>query len=232
MLHADRPAHRAPAPSAKQELPVPAGDPRIREFLVCSYQAEVLHEWQCPAVESRLQFVGIARERSERLSQHLPLGAVDRLEFQAADGRVLVRFGEDGAILMRSTTGEEPGPPGPGQFHQSMGGWLARHAQIRGLLAAGVIRPPQPAVTQVVAREFGREGLAVAWLCVQELLDQLPGQGLVPWQTRWIFDQAQLYGVRRGDSRILVMFLAKDPASLDAAAVEKVFREFRSLQAM
>jgi len=113
-----------------------------------------------------------------------------------------------------------------------MGGWLARHAQIRGLLAAGVIRPPQPAVTQALARTYGREGLAVAWECVLELFNLAPQQGLDPWQIRWVYEEAQLYGVRRMDAKILVMFLAKDPKALDAAAVEKIFREFRSLQAM
>jgi CheY-like chemotaxis protein len=233
MLHADRPTKPSAAPASQAVAPPPlTGDPRIREFLVCSYHAEVLHEWQCPAVEPRLQWVEAARDRSERLTQHLPLGPVDRLEFQAADGRLLIRFQEDGAILMRSTTGEEPGPPGPGQFHQSMGGWLARHAQIRGMLAAGVVRPPQPAVTQTGAGKYRREGLAVAWECVQELFNLAPQQGIDPWQIRWVYEQAQLYGVRRQDAKILVMFLVKDPKALDATAVEKVFREFRSLQAM
>ena len=233
MLHADRPTKPAAA-SAAQPLPppMPPGDPRIRELLVCSYHAEVLHEWQCPAVETRLQWVETARERSERLTQHLPLGAVDRLEFQAADGRLLIRFQEDGAILMRSTTGEEPGPPGPSQSHQSMGGWLARHTQIRGMLAAGVIRPPQPAVTQPGTGNYGREGLAIAWECVQELFNLVSRQELDPWQIRWVYQEAQLYGIRRQDAKVLVMFLAKDPGALDAAAVEKVFRQFRSLEAL
>jgi hypothetical protein len=230
MLHADRPSRKAPA---EKPAPAPAPvDSKIRELLVCSYNAEVLHEWQCSTVEPRMKFIEAARDRSERLSQHLPLGPVDRLEFQAADGRLLTRFYEDGAILMRSATGSEPGPPGPGQFHQSMGGWLARHAQVRGLLAAGVIRAPQPAVTQAGTGGYGREGLSMAWQCVQEVFSLLPQQGLDPWQIRWVFEEAQLYGMRRQDTKILVMFLVKDPTELDAAAVEKLFLEFRSLQAM
>jgi hypothetical protein len=209
----------------------PATGLPIEEMLVCSYSAEVLYEWQCPRTDSRLQLVETARERSERLSQHLPLGPVDRLEMQAAAGRLLVHFQEDGAIFLRSGSGEQPGDPGPGLLHQSMAGWLARHANIPGLLAAGVIRPNQQTVSQSTASNFPREPLSVAWRCVQEVFELSAKHELPAWQLRWVYEQAQLYAVQRQDGKALAMFLSKDPAILDSTAIEKVFREFRSLTA-
>jgi hypothetical protein len=51
------------------------------------------------------------------------------------------------------------------------------------------------------------------------------------WHLRWVYEQAQLYAMRRDDGKTLAMFLTKDPAALDADAIEKVFREFKSLEA-
>jgi hypothetical protein len=219
-------------PAAKPAAAGPAvRGPRIQELLVCSYSAEILYEWQCPQAQNRLKLVEAARDRSERLTTHLPVGPVDRLELQTSQARVVLRFQEDGAVLLRSASGVKPGAPGPGQFHQSMGGWLARQSSIRGMLAAGVIRPQQTPVSQPVDREFKRDALEVAWQGVQELLDALPEQGLDPWQLRWVFEQAQLYVARRDDGKALAIFLARDPAAVDAAAVEKVFKDFKALQA-
>jgi hypothetical protein len=159
------------------------------------------------------------------------MGPVDRLELQGGGGRWLMRFQEDGAILLRSGNGVERGNAGPGLFHQSMGGWLTRHGSIAGLLAAGVIRAQQPMVSHSSSPKFPREPLSVAWRCVQEMLD-LSGKHDVPaWQLRWIYEEAQLYATQRDDGKILAMILTKDPSVLDAAAIEKVFREFRSLEA-
>jgi CheY-like chemotaxis protein len=204
----------------------------VEELLVCSYQAEVLYDWQCPGAARRLELVGTVRERSERLTQHLPLGPVDRLEFLAAGGRLLIHFQEDGAILMRSTTGSSPAAPGPGVLHQSMAGWLARHARVRGILAAGVIRPsPKPAISQPIGTELAAEALGVAWRCAQEMFELAARYELEPWQLRWVFDQAQLYAVRRSDGQALAMFLNKDSTALDTEAIERVFQEFRAVSA-
>jgi hypothetical protein len=95
-----------------------------------------------------------------------------------------------------------------------------------------VIRPsPQAAISQSVVREFPRDVLSVAWRCVQELFQLVAQHGFEPWQLRWVFDQAQLYVVRRPDGQALATFLAKDPAALDAAAVERLFADFRSVKA-
>jgi hypothetical protein len=205
--------------------------PRVLELLVCSYAAEVLYDWQCAEPEARLKLVGLARERSERLTHHLPLGPVDRLEFQAADGRLLLYFQEDGAVVLRSGSGVKPTPPGGGQFHQSMSGWLARHSQISGLLAASVLRPPQQPVVHSSLQEFGADGLRLACDCIQEMFDLIPTHGIDPWQMRWVYQQSQLYVTRRQDGKSLAMFLTKDPQKLESEAVEKVFNEFKGLEA-
>jgi CheY-like chemotaxis protein len=226
---AAKPAPKKGRPRARADKPAVRG-PRIQELLVCSYSAEILYEWQCPQAEIRLKLVEAARDRSERLTTHLPVGPVDRLELQATQARLVLRFQEDGAVLLRSASGQKPGAPGSSQFHQSIEGWLARQSSIRGLLASGVIRPRQTPVSQSVDREFKRDALAVAWQGVQELLDALPEQGIEPWQLRWIFERAQLYVVCREDGKALAIFLAKDPTAVDAAAVEKVFKDFKAVE--
>lgn len=225
----DRPILRAapPAPAAEP----PAEEVRILESLVCSTQREVLYEWQCDRPSARLELVDNVRERFDRISQHLPVGEPDRLEVQSTDSRTVVQYQTEGAIFFRSNHGIAPSAGGGALSHQSMAGWLARHSGLRGLLASGVLRPGQQAVSQSCSREYPREPLSPAWRCVQEVFELFQHQSINPWQLRWVFEHAQLYVTRRQDGKALAMFLSKDPDSLDTEAVERVFNEFKSLEA-
>jgi hypothetical protein len=205
---------------------------RIEEMVVCAKQREVLYEWQCGQAELRLRLVEGVQERSVQMCGHLPLGDFDRLEAQATEGRLVVRYEGDQAILFRSNTASFPGEPGGSVFHQSMAGWLARHAGTRGLLGCGIIRPTQPAISHSSSREFGREPLGFAWRCVTDIFALLEAQPFAAWQLRWIYAKAQLYVARRPDGKALAMFLSKDPAVLDGPSVERVFTEFKALVAM
>jgi hypothetical protein len=208
----------------------PAG-PVIEEMLVCTNQHEVLYEWQCADAEGRMRFMEVARERSERISQHLPVGGLDRVELLANAGRVVMQFQDDGSIFVRSASGGEPGAAGEGALHPSLAGWLTRYNGTRGLLAAGILRPGQAAISQSTSESFPREPLSVAWRCVLDVFEAAEKAGFPAWQLRWLHEQAQLYVSRRADGKALAMFLARDPAQLDSAAVEQIFGDFKVLAA-
>lgn len=206
-------------------------DLRILEIVVCSNQGELLYDWQSDRPEARLELVQVVRGQFDRVSQHLPVGQPDRLEVQTSRDRLVIQYQAEGAILLASNSGSSPVAGGSASFHQSLAGWLARHANLRGLLASGVIRPGQNAVSQSCSREYPREPLSPVWRGVQEVLGELEKQSYAPWQLRWLFEHAQLYVARRADGKSLAVFLTKDPAALDAEAVERLFNEFKTLEA-
>ena len=226
----------APVAPAAETPPAAAGlapsGPTIEEMLVCTNQHEVLYEWQCADTNARMRFIEVARERSERISQHLPVGGLDRVELLAGVGRVVMQFQDDGSVFVRSASGGEPGVLGESIMHQSMAGWMARYNGTRGLLAGGIIRPGQAALSQSAAEAFPRETLSVAWRCVQDLFEAAEQAAFPAWQLRWLHEQAQLYVSRRADGKALALFLTRDPAQLDAEAIERMFGDFKVLVAV
>jgi hypothetical protein len=224
------PREAPPAP-----LPITEPEPdqvRIQEVLVCSTQREVLYEWESPQGELRLRLVEGLHEKAGQMTQHFPLGAFDRLEAQSAHGRLVVHFQGDTAVLFRSNTECEPTYQESSVLHQSLAGWLARRANIRGAYACGIIRPSQQALSQSSSAGFPVPPLSVAWRCVRDTFELVDEQEFDPWQLRWLYEQAQLYAVRRGDGKVLGMFLSKDPQVLDVESVERAFAEFKSLDAL
>ena len=226
-----------PSPRVAPPNPIPSrdrlpGKVQIEEMLVVTLPTEVLYEWQCSRTELRLQLIDGLHDESQRLAQHLPLGECDRLEGQSTDERMVVYFHDESAVLFRSNGGAPLAPGDSGVFHQSMGGWLARHSKIRGLLGCGILRPSQSPLSQPSPQGFAPQTLGVAWRCVHSVFERLDLQAFPAWQIRWLYDQAQLYAVRRADGKALCMFLSRDPEALDVAATERVFTEFKTLDAV
>jgi hypothetical protein len=75
--------------------------PQVEEVLICSLQGEVLHEWQCPNTTGRVSFLEFISQKARQLTQHLPLGAFDRLEANAPEGRVIAQIQPERALYLR-----------------------------------------------------------------------------------------------------------------------------------
>jgi CheY-like chemotaxis protein len=98
----------APVPDAlsngREDMPnPPASQPQVDEFLVCSLQGEVLHEWQCSNANGRVGFLEFLSLKACQLAQGLPLGGFDRLEVNSSTGRVVAQIQADRALFVRTT---------------------------------------------------------------------------------------------------------------------------------
>ncbi len=85
-------------PRPETDLP----PPKIHEFLVCSSQGAVWHEWHCQDANSRILFLEFVSQKSQQMAQGLPLGKFDRVEMQTAGERVAVQIQDDCGIFLRS----------------------------------------------------------------------------------------------------------------------------------
>ncbi len=218
-----------PAPTHTSQRS-PFASNRTQEILVCSYNAEILYQWQSPQAETRLQLIETTRDRSERISTHLPVGPVNRLELQSTTHRTILRFLEDGAVLARSNNGLKPSTSQPNNPIPSPQDWLAQHSQTPGLLAAARRAPPPTGANPSNPPNNPTRTLHHPRQSLHELLTSLPDYQLNPWQVRWIFEEAQIYTLIRQDHYTLATLLPKDPAHLDTSAIETIFTQFKSLQ--
>jgi CheY-like chemotaxis protein len=202
---------------------------QIEEMLVCSSKSEVLHDWQCPQTEERLKFADRLRQQCEHLGGALPLGRCDRVEAQAAEGRMVVQFQTDATVLLRSNTRGQRTTNVTSPVNALSAEWLARHARARGLLAAGVFQAQTKVVQLTSAVELSAHNLNPTWRAAAGLFELFEQQQLRAWFVRCIYDQAQLYCARREDGLSLGIIVAKGPQVLDTDAAGRMFEEFAVL---
>lgn len=203
---------------------------QVEEMLVCSERREVYYEWQCVEVQKRLALIDFISHKGRQLGHGLPLGKFDRLELQAAEGRVVMQQRHNRFVLVRTNTCvRPPGPEVPGE--RTVQAWLAQQSPVRGVLACGVALPDRRLLTHSFQPELALSTLNVSWPCVPDTFDAATRLQFPAWQLRWIFERAQIYCTRRTDGTSLGLVLARSADAVDLAGVERFFAEFLALRA-
>lgn len=77
--------------------------PRIDELLVCSVDGDVLHEWQCPNADARVNFLEFLCQKAGLLQRTLPIGEFERFEVNGAQARVVAQLQPERALFLRSS---------------------------------------------------------------------------------------------------------------------------------
>jgi CheY-like chemotaxis protein len=91
--------------SAMQERPEPdlAVRIRIEEILLCSGAGEVLYEWECPSLESRLQLLDLVEQQGKQLAEAARVGMFERLEIRTSRDRMICQVQPHRRFFVRST---------------------------------------------------------------------------------------------------------------------------------
>jgi CheY-like chemotaxis protein len=90
-----------PGVPAVRHIPVSAA--RIDEVALCSGAGEVLYDWQCNPLESRLRLLEQVETQAAELSASIPIGRFDRLEILTAEGRIVCQVQPDRRLFVRSS---------------------------------------------------------------------------------------------------------------------------------
>jgi CheY-like chemotaxis protein len=214
-------------------LPVGASaasnSPHIEEMLVCNQESEVLYEWRCTRTDARFRLLDALRNKSEQISQSLPVGPYNRIEFQGTDARLAIRWQGGTTMLIRSNSKQRIPPSRVAPFNRPATEWLASHSHLRGLLACGLMRSNQTVISCSYLAELPSDTLNGLWRATHELMGLVREQNLDPWLVRWMFERAQLYWIRRLDGRALGLVLTMKPAELDVPPVQQMIQEFLAL---
>jgi CheY-like chemotaxis protein len=78
------------------------GRARIEEIVMSSSAGEVLYDWDCKSLESRLKLLEELDRQGERLAAMAPLGRLDRLEVLTRDGRIICQLQTQMRLFVRS----------------------------------------------------------------------------------------------------------------------------------
>jgi hypothetical protein len=160
------------------------------------------------------------------------LGKFDRVEFLAPQYRVVVQARGDSNVLMRSNTkGREITPAAP-VGAQALDSWLDLQVQTKGVLACGVVRPDGTSVNRSHSADLKVEVMNRVWRQVVATFELTDQNGLPATTARWIFEQTQLYSLKRSDGVVFGVLLNKDPKAVDVAAVDRSFVDFNKIQAL
>ncbi|MCL4180890.1 MAG: response regulator, partial [Verrucomicrobia bacterium] len=135
----------------------------IDEMLVCTRQNEVLYEWRCSKTDLRLRCLDLLRHKAQQTERRLALGPTNRFDFQSTQGRFIVRLQGDTTILVRSTASERPPANRISPFNLSLGDWVSRHLNVKGLLACGLVREQLILVSCSYSSLFPSESLNLGW---------------------------------------------------------------------
>jgi DNA-binding response OmpR family regulator len=203
---------------------------QIMELLVSSERREVLYEWECPEPQKRLALIEFIVHKSRQLAQGLPLGRLDRVEFQSMTGRLVIQSHQHRNVLVRSNTRFRPAVATEGAPVRTVTEWLALQAPARGLLAFGIVLPDRKMLDQSFAPDFPLSAITSLWPAVVDTFDAATRMQFPSWQIRWVYERAQIYGTRRNDGTTFGALLARDPHSVDLEGVERMFEEFKTLR--
>jgi len=112
---------------------------------------------------------------------------------------------------------------------EALNQWLGQQASLRGLLACGVRYPDETVFIPPGPASFPRENLEYSLRCMADTfqvlkLNQFPNEYI-----RWIYQNALLYCVRRGDGIFLGLFTSREPNSVDLDGLGRMLGEFPNL---
>lgn len=78
---------------------------QIKEVLLCSGAGELLHEWQCKAIEARMNLIELAGQFGGQITATAALGRFERLEIRTQHDRSLCQIRLDRRLFVRSSGG-------------------------------------------------------------------------------------------------------------------------------
>lgn len=104
--------------------------------------------------------------------------------------------------------------------------WLAENGSLKGLLACGVRYPDESISVAASVAAFPRQNLEYSLRCIADTFQVLKLNDFPTEYVRWIYQNALLYCVRRGDGIFLGLFTSREPDAVDLEGLGRMLAEF------
>jgi hypothetical protein len=207
--------------------------PVLEEIFICSTQGEMLHRWQCDAVDDRLTLLQFLSQRAQRLAASVPLGEFNRVELDAAASRRVVIITADYCALVRVAKAAAPAEQGkaakpasvePGELKERLAAWVRQAPFVRGALVRSVRLPDQTIFCDVDSQSFPLVALEQVFRSAAEVFQTLAARGEPAVRLSWLYSKTALHFTRRPDGALLGVFTLPKPVE-----VERLLAEFRAV---
>jgi CheY-like chemotaxis protein len=96
------------APLSETASPTEPKGIRIEETLLCSPAGEVLYQWKCESIESRLELFKSLEQQAMQVSKGTPSGRFHRISMDTGSDRLLVQIQPTFKLLVRSALPAQP----------------------------------------------------------------------------------------------------------------------------
>src|SRR2546430_1817753 len=107
--------------------------------------------------------------------------------------------------------------------------WLTHNAALKGLLACGVRYPDETIFVPANSAGFSVENLEHSLRCIADTFQVLKLNEFPLEYVRWIYQNALLYCVRRGDGIFVGLFTSREPDAVDLEGLGRMMAEFPAL---
>jgi len=232
----DRNASLPTAMDTNAAIAATGNDAKVEEFLICSAAGDVLHAWQCPNTEFRINFLEFLLQKARLLQNALQLGDFDRVEFNGNGERLLAQVGGDRGVMIRTSSADTPnannsktrlpgGPPSASRRSQAQQ-WFEQRLQLPGLLAAGLQFGDRSGLNHSLSPNFAAGGLETLRRCAAETFQVLNLQRFKGNHTRWSYTEIVIECAQWADATCLALVLARQTLDLDSGPVTRLIAEF------
>jgi hypothetical protein len=223
----------APADAAAQGLV------RVKELMICSELGDVLHSWECPESDLRINFLEFISQKARLLRNALPLGAFDRVEFSRPQERFVAKVSPGQGIVVRTSTGEPANvanaktprgsapsaPPSPA-IRTSAAAYFDEALKLPGVLAAGLHFSDGQGSTHSLSAAFSAEAVDVLRRSANDGFRVLALQGFNATRARWNYEQAVVECAVWQKGVCLALAVARQHLEVDPHAIDDAMETF------
>jgi CheY-like chemotaxis protein len=236
---AETAAPRAAAVVPMREESEP-GAVRVEELMICSEAGDVLHAWECPKSDLRINFLEFISQKASLLRNALPLGVFDRVEFTGPAGRFIAHIAPGRGIIVRTATGpakldgssqkssrhSPPSPPPSAAIKSQAESHFQESLKLAGLLAGAIHFSDGSGSTHSLSTSFPKEALDILRRSANDAFRVLQLQGFAATRARWIYDEAVVECALWRRGACLALALSKRTLELDARTSEEAIENF------
>jgi hypothetical protein len=212
---------------------------RIEEMMICSEAGDVLHSWECPESDLRINFLGFVSQKARLLRNALPLGAFDRVEFSRPNARFVAQIGAGRGIIVRSALGpgaadngarstksSAPSAPPSATVRAHASTYFHEALKVPGALAAGLHFSDGSGSTQSLSKSFPADALDVLRRSANDAFRVLKLQGFNASRARWSYEQAIVECALWQRGACLAVAVSRQNFELDPRAIDDAVESF------
>jgi len=215
------------------------GAVRVQELMICSELGDVLHSWESPESDLRINFLEFISQKARLLRNALPLGAFDRVEFSRAQERFVAKVSSGQGVIVRAATGDAapdtngrppkgsaPSAPPSASVRSGAATHFDEVLKLPGVLAVGLHFSDGQGSTHSLSPAFSPDAVDVMRRSANDAFRVLALQGFNATRARWKYEQAIVECALWQKGVCLALAVARQHLEVDPHVINDAMENF------